>query len=549
MVRVIHQLKGRARFEVPGLRRCRSLAAYLERELKRAPGMGMVSANALTGNVLVLFSVPLTPLDLATRIESIRHAFLESKGEEDSSRSESIGEASSPNLRSESSWAADSPRPATVKEPPEESRIVWHTVEPGEVLNLLETSYELGLSEVDFQRKWTQYGSNTLPGTLTRSLFDIVASQVNSLPVLLTGGAAALSFVTGGILEGLLVMGVAALNVAIGAFVEERAERTLSAVRESVDLRAQVLRDGRLHEVPFDLIVPGDVLELQSGCRIPADGRLIRSDLLSLDESALTGESVPVSKRSAPLHDGEIPITERSNMVYRGTLVVEGTGYAVVVATGADTVLGKLQNFLGEVFPPEASMVRAMRNIATHLLRLGMSACCVFAVLSLLRGHGLVRIIRESLSLMAASVPSGLSTIAVGAFAMGHGDLRRSRILVQRLRALGNLASTQVVCFDKTGTLTMNQMMARELRAGGRVVKIEAPSGDMENWSIPSQDPDISRLVELAALCNEATLLVQDGLESIEGSSTEHSLLQLAAMAGIDANALRGDYPLVHTTP
>ncbi|NTU48051.1 MAG: cation-transporting P-type ATPase, partial [Syntrophobacteraceae bacterium] len=342
MVRVIHQLKGRARFEVPGLRRCRSLAAYLERELKRAPGMGMVSANALTGNVLVLFSVPLTPLDLATRIESIRHAFLESKGEEDSSRSESIGEASSPNLRSESSWAADSPRPATVKEPPEESRIVWHTVEPGEVLNLLDTSYELGLSEADFQRKWTQYGSNTLPGTLTRSLFDIVASQVNSLPVLLTGGAAALSFVTGGILEGLLVMGVAALNVAIGAFVEERAERTLSAVRESVDLRAQVLRDGRLHEVPFDLIVPGDVLELQSGCRIPADGRLIRSDLLSLNESALTGESVPVSKRSAPLHDGEIPITERSNMVYRGTLVVEGTGYAVVVATGADTVLGKL---------------------------------------------------------------------------------------------------------------------------------------------------------------------------------------------------------------
>lgn len=549
MVRVIHQLKGRARFEVPGMRRCRSLAAYLEKELERSPGMNQVSANALTGNVLVLFSDLISPLSLAARIESIRRAFLDHRGREDSCRSGSIAEASFPNLPRDTSWCEDSPRPSAIGASPKKPRAAWHTMELDQVLNLLGTSYESGLSETDFQRKLTRYGPNSLPGTFTRSLFDIVINQVNSLPVLLTGAAAALSFVAGGIVEGLLVMGVSALNVAIGVFVEQRAERTLRIVRESVALRIQVLRDGQLNEVPFDWIVPGDVLVLQSGCRIPADARLIRSDLLSLDESALTGESVPVNKKSLPLHDEDIPITERTNMVYRGTLVVEGTGYAVVVATGADTVLGKIQNFLGEVFPPEASMVRAMRDIAIHLLRLGMSACCVFAVISLLRGHGLLRIIRESLSLMADSVPSGLSTIAIGAFAMGHEDLRRNRILVQRLRALGSLASTQVICFDKTGTLTMNRMMARELRAGGKVAKIEAPSGDMENWSLTSDDPDVVWLVKLAALCNEATLVVQDGLKSVEGSSTEQSLLQLAAMAEMDASALRGDYPLVHTTP
>lgn len=549
MVRVIHQLKGRVRFEVPGLRRCRSLAEHLERELKRAPGLGLVSANMLTGHVLVLFSDPHTPLTLTTHIDSIRQAFLESHGDDDPRCAATSEEPSVQTFLWDASWSADSPPPAAVKESREASRIPWHTMESGEVVELLETSYELGLSEVDSQRKWTRVGPNSLPGTFTRSLFEIVTSQVNTLPVLLTGGAATLSFVTGGILEGVLIMGIAALNVAVGAFVEEKAERTLSTVRESVDLRARVLRDGRLHEVPFDLIVPGDVVELQSGSRIPADGRLIRSDLLSVDESALTGESVPVSKTSAPLHDEDIPITERSNMVYRGTLVVEGTGYAVVVATGENTVLGKLQNFLGEVYPPEASMVRTMRTISSHLLRLGMSACCVFAVLSLLRGHSLVRIIRESLSLMASSVPSGLSTIAVGAFAMGHGDLRRSHILVQRLRSLGSLAVTQVVCFDKTGTLTMNQMMARELRAGGKVVNIGAPRFDEECRSLPCDNPDVAWLVKLAALCNEATLVAQDGFESIEGSSTEQSLLQLAAMAGIDANALRGEYPLVHTTP
>jgi len=549
MVRVIHQLKGRVRFEVPGLRRCRSLAMHLERELKGAPGLELVSANTLTGHVLVLFTDPQTPLTLAALIKSSRLAFLESRDDDELCFAATSEEPSFQVFPRDDSWSQNPPPSAAVKDSGEASRVPWHAMETGRVVKLLETNYELGLSEPEFQRRLARIGPNTLPGTFTRSLFEIITGQVNSLPVLLTGGAALLSFATGGILEGLLVMGIAALNVVIGAFVEEKAERTLSGVRESVNLRTQVLRDGQLQEVPFALIVPGDVLEIQAGCRIPADARLIRSDLLSVDESALTGESMPVNKTSAPIDDGDIPITERSNMVYRGTLVVEGTGYAVVVATGAETVLGKLQNFLGEVFPPEASMVRDMRGIATHLLRLGMSACCVFAVLSLLRGHSLLRIIKESLSLMAASVPSGLSTIAVGAFAMGHGDLRRSRVLVQRLRALGSLASTQIVCFDKTGTLTMNQMMPKELRAGGKVVKIETPSDDMENWSLPSHDPDIFRLVELAALCNEATLVAQDGFESIEGSSTEQSLLQLAAMAGIDPNALRSDYPMVHMTP
>jgi Ca2+-transporting ATPase len=326
---------------------------------------------------------------------------------------------------------------------------------------------------------------------------------------------------------------------------EVRSERILDAVRESVDLRAWVIREGRSEEVPFDDVVPGDVLDLQPGARIPADARLIGAEHLSVDEAALTGESIPVQKYTPFLADASAPISQRSNMLFRGTLVVEGSGRAVVVATGSDTVLGRLQGFLGAVFPPEALVARDIRMLLRQFLRLGLGAAGVYALFGLWRGLGLLSVLRGGLALVAGAIPAGLSTLTLSAFALGHRELRQQRVLVRRLRALGNLASAQVVCFDKTGTLTRNRMTVSELVAGRRQVKVA--SKDFPASGRPPGfmgEADVAWLLSLATLCNEA-FMVHEGAQSLEGSSTETALIRLAERAGISSTAFRSDHPIL----
>jgi Ca2+-transporting ATPase len=345
--------------------------------------------------------------------------------------------------------------------------------------------------------------------------------------------------------EGALALVIALLNAAIGTLSENRSERILDAVRESVDLRAWVVRNGRLEEVSFDDVVPGDVLDLQPGARIPADARLVQSEYLSVDEAALTGESIPVPKYARSLSDESLPISRRSNMLFRGTLVVEGSGRAVVVATGGDTVLGRLQGFLGSVFPPEALVARDIRMLFRQFVLLGLGAAGVFSLLGLLRGYSLLSVLRGGLALMAGAIPAGLSTLTLSAFALGHGELRQNRVLVRRLRALGNLASAQVVCFDKTGTLTHNRMTVSALYAGMRQVTITSEdvsaSGDPPAFM---GDPDTAWLLSLATLCNEA-FMEHEGSPSLEGSSTAKALIRLAERAGINSTSFRGDHPIL----
>lgn len=520
-VEVIHQLSGRARFRVPMLRMDQRVALYLERRLPECAGIRQVAVSPATGKVLVLFAPGRSAASIAGVIRNV------------------MAEGT-PAVLAEYPFAD-----AQSRRPEERTVQPWHIMGVNDVLQRFNSSAGDGLSRAVVEESRSFYGSNALPGTASRSLPAIWKSQVTCLPVVLTGVAALLSVLTGGMAEGALALAIALLNAAIGTWSENRSERMLDAVRESVDLRAWLVRNGRLEEVSFDDVVPGDVLDLQPGARIPADARLVQSDYLSVDEAALTGESIPVPKYATSLSDESLPISRRSNMLFRGTLVVEGSGRAVVVATGGDTVLGRLQGFLGSVFPPEALVARDIRMLYRQFVLLGLGAAGVFAFLGLLRGLGLLSVLRGGLALMAGAIPAGLSTLTLSAFALGHGELRQNRVLVRRLRALGNLASAQVVCFDKTGTLTRNRMTVSELYAGRRTVKLSskefpasgAPPGFMG-------DPDAAWLLSLATLCNEA-FMVHEGAESLEGSSTEKALIRLAERAGINTTSFRGDHPIL----
>ncbi len=532
---MVHQLRGRARFEVPGLRGSTTQARRLEGALLREAGIKRVTASPLTGRVLVLFVEHETAGNVALLIERIQNDFLETGTTEPVGDSDRLGDALPHS--GEMLW----------KEPPAlEAGEAWHTMEPDMVARHLGTSLDNGLSGPTVEEHRARFGPNALPGAESRSFIEILRSQSSSLPVALTGVAAGVTILTGALLEGLVFLGVAAINLAVGSLTEHHAEKELKPTREAVDLRARVFRDGQLKKIPFNDVVTGDVLFLQPGARIPADARVVQERSLALDEASLTGESMPVDKTSAVLHRKDLPVTERVNMVYRGTLVVQGTGRAVVVATGPETVLGKLQRFLWELFPPEALMARDLRRIAQRIIQAAAAGCGVLAILSLLRGQSLVKVLGNVVSLFASSIPAGLSTLAIGAFALGHRDLRENRILVRRLRALGNLASLQVVCFDKTGTLTHNRMTVVELCSGGRRVRVgngEVTDGGWE--SLKTTLPEISWLIQLSVLCNLAhTAGVRDH-RSLEGSATESSLIQLADSVGLDVFTFRTQHPIV----
>jgi Ca2+-transporting ATPase len=513
-IEAIHQLRGRVRFRVSGLRGIRALGSHLEKELILLQGIRRVSASAATGNLLVHYEEPLAPAALAGMISRV----LEGSGT----------------------------GPAQRVPRYDESPFSWHMAEPEQVLKHFQVSTTTGLSEDSALWRLTTSGTNALPAMLPRSFPELLAAQVKTLPVLLIVGAAGLSVVTGGIAEGLIAMGVALLNALIGASTEKRAAQTLEIARDSVGLRTTVVRQGKVMDIPFDEVVAGDVLDLQIGSRLPADARLVETEHLAIDESALTGESIPVTKFVRAHRREGLPISQRRNMLYRGTLVVEGRGRAVVVATGKHTALGKLQQFLGVVFPPEALMARGIKRLAVRLLWVAAGGAALLSTLSLLRGHGLLQILRQSIALIAGAIPSGLSTLSASAFAIGHRDMQHHRIRVRRLRALASLASTQVVCFDKTGTLTHNQMTVTEIHGGAKHIEIPGNAWTSTLKRNLAKDPDISWLLKLTTLCNEAVVSSHSGGPSGEGSSTEKALLLFAERAGMDTASFRADHPFFH---
>lgn len=524
MVELKHALPGRARYRIAVIRRDPGRAERLARSLRAAAGIYQVAARPATGSLLVRFARA-RPLREVTAVVT---RALEYTQETDGGAPDASGRTRLiPALREEASLQP------------------WHHMSAAAVLRFFNATASAGLSRREVERRRRLHGTNRLPGTAGRSFAAILQGQVTELPVLLVAAAAGLAILAGGVAEGLVALAIALLNALASSLAENRAERMLDEVRTAVELTARVRRGREIRDIGFDEIVPGEILELQPGSRIPADARLIRADALAVDEAALTGESIPVLKSAAVSADPNPPLSQRANMVYRGTLVVEGVGRAVVVATGADTVLGRLQAFLGAVFPPEAAVAGNLRRLIRHFLSTGLGVGALFGLYSLIRGHGLLPVLREALSLVAGAIPSGLSTLSASAFAFGHEELRRRRILVRRLRALGNLASTQVVCFDKTGTLTLNQMSVAALCAGGD--RADAPQEGAGAPVPPAPAPaggDLDWLIRLGALCNEA-FMIHEGAQSLEGSSTEKALIHFAERNGINSTRFRGEHPIV----
>ncbi len=547
---------GRARIRVPGLYRSASLAEKLEGELVSHPDIQVARASQRTGNVLVVFGPALSLQDVCRILDSAAR----SKGEGVVSlrtlprrplarrRGRPFAAAAVRKLKTRLHWRADAASKG------QEGRVIhlsfpqdqpaWHLLSTERVLELLDTSRDHGLSSGRLPDLLSRFGPNALPRAEPRSLASLFFDQLKTLPVALLGVSAGVSVLTGGLLDAVVIGAVVVTNAAIGLATESQIERSIRSLSKVAPTEAQVLRDGVPVLVDGDQVVPGDLLVLTRGTQIVADARVLESSQLEVDESALTGESVPVSKQSRPLARDDVPLADRTNMVYRGTTVTGGSGLVVVVATGLRTELGRIHDLVTHARPPETPSQRELRILGNQLVWVGATVCGAMFGIGMLRGYGLLQMARSSISLAVAALPEGLPTVAMTVLSLGVRDLRKQDALVRHLDAVETLGAPQIICLDKTGTITANQMSVVSIFVDGRRLAV-ASDVTSERQTLAGLDSvPLRLLLEVVALCNEVQIEKTDSGFELHGTPTERALLQLSLDGGIDVEALRAARPV-----
>lgn len=508
---IIHaSVPGRARFHIPALRRSDALKRWLESELTGSAGVERASASPLTGNVLVYFNRAVDLQVVADRI------------------GECVGRFPV--------W------PLHRLESPSEK---WHRLSSVEALTALE-AHPGGLSVDGIVDRLRQYGRNTLPGTEPPSALETFVDQFRSLPVALLIGGAALSFLTAGAAEAFVILGTVGLNAVIGFILERRAETTIQSLRSLARPPAWVVRDGEVRSVDAEQVVPGDILVLKRGNLVPADGRIIEAERLRLNEAALTGESMPVSKKAEVLLAHETPVAERLNMVYRGTWVSGGSGLAVAVATGKATELGRIHGLVLQAEGQTTPLERTLDRLARQLAVISGCVCGLSFLIGFLRGYGLLETLKASLSLAVAAIPEGLPTITTTTLAVGIQNMRRHRVMIHRLESVEALGSIQTLCFDKTGTITVNKITVIAIHAGLRRINRSEEGFTVDGAPVnPVECEELVRLMQIGALCSDTDVRRDRGEWVLNGPPMDNALMNLAIRGGVDVLELRRDHPTV----
>jgi magnesium-transporting ATPase (P-type) len=424
----------------------------------------------------------------------------------------------------------------------------WHASEPTVVLHAMGTSAH-GLAQSEADRRLKVHGPNRLSEAAAPSLFTRLARQFNNLLLIVLMVAAAITAAMGHWIDSGVIAAVVVLNALIGFVQEGKAERALQAIRHLLSPHAVVLRDGRQHDIDAAELVPGDIVLLASGDSLPADVRVLQARNLRVDESALTGESVPVDKQTDPVGP-DAAIGDRLCMGYAGTLVTQGQARAVVVATGAATEIGRIGRMLESV---EAGTTPLLEKISVFGRRLTLAILAAAALLfvfgTLVRGMSAADTFMAAVGLAVAAIPEGLPAILTITLAIGVQRMARRHALIRRLPAVETLGSVTVVCSDKTGTLTRNEMTVQSVVGSAGRFEVEgagyAPVGRILRSGRPIEplqeraEPVLMRLAEAAALCNDASLHEDGDGWHLAGDPTEGALLTLAMKAGLNPGELR----------
>lgn len=409
------------------------------------------------------------------------------------------------------------------------------------VLEDLGVDPDSGLSDNEVSRRRKKHGENRLRRAARKSAWTILLDQFKSLIFALLIGAAVLSFVLSEVVQGIAILIAVIINAAIGFFTELKATRSMEALRALERETARVLRGGEEREVESSELVPGDIVLLEAGEVVPADLRLIETSNLQANESALTGEAVPVGKTTDPL-EGEPPLAERKNMVFKGTSIATGSGIGVVTGTGMDTELGRISEMAEEAEEDRSPLERRLDRLSRRLLVVILVIAAVTALIGIVRGRDLMQMVETGVALVVAAVPEGLPIVASIALARGMWRLARRNALIERLNAVETLGATTVICSDKTGTLTENRMTLSRIRLAAGEVSIEkgGESFELDGDRVdPDEDAALKAALQVSVFCNGACLEGGDDEDRRGvGDPMEIALLDGARRAGIDREEL-----------
>jgi P-type Ca2+ transporter type 2C len=492
-VRVHHSVLGRTRLRIAPVQPRADLLKALVNKIAFHEGIVAVRSNPWSGSILVEHDKALAPDAVALMVRDLWHTGLSGRNQ--------TGRDTRP----------------------------WHALPVGEAKKAFKSKN--GLSHSEASRRLALAGENRLPEPLPPPLAGLLASQFRSLPVALLTGSGVLSVATGGFLDAVLTFGVIAINAGVGASTESWTSRLIRSLANPSDPDVPVLRSGRQIDIATSRVAPGDWIVLRPGIAVPADGRLIRADALTVDESALTGESASVLKDANAATALEATLSARSSMVYRNTIITNGTGLAIVTATGVDTETGRVRLLLESTRPPPPPMERALDQLGVNLTISFLGASALLAILLLFRGQALTAVTKSTIALAVSAIPEGLPALAAMSKALSAREMAREGAFVRNINVLETAANIDILCLDKTGTLTQNRMEAVVVQTLNR------RHAAME----PADCDDVLSVAWVATLCNDAYGL--DGDENASGSGTERALLAFARAAGLDVEALKAEYP------
>ena len=409
----------------------------------------------------------------------------------------------------------------------------WHGLKGDEAVARLGSDPVQGLEEAEVQARLARYGENRLAEKPPRSRWSLLVDQFKSLLILVLLAAAVLAGAIGDLKDAIVILVVVLLNALLGFWQEHRAEATLAALKKMLSPEARVRRDGRVQTIPAAGLVPGDVVLLEAGDRVPADGRLLATHGVEIEEAALTGESQPAAKDASMVAPADAPLAERPNMAYMNTVVTRGRAEMLVTATGMATEMGRLTNMLEEAEPGPTPLQIQLDALGRRLAMIAGAVVSLILVLGLLRGQPWVETLLTSIALAVAAIPEGLPAVVTVTLALGMHRMAKNRAIVKKLSAVETLGSTTVICSDKTGTLTLNQMTVRAVWFRGRRYHVSGEGYGASGEIVPVDEggqTDLTPLLQAAALCNDSR--IRNG--ELIGDPTEGALLALAAKGGFD---------------
>ncbi|MBU0661750.1 HAD-IC family P-type ATPase, partial [Patescibacteria group bacterium] len=414
----------------------------------------------------------------------------------------------------------------------------WHNLTQDEALKVLESGVA-GLSAEEARVRSAKYGLNVLKAKKKPPIILAFLRQFLSPLVYVLLFAALIKFIVGGYLDGVVILCMLLLMAFIGFIQEAKAEKAMEALVQLASPKAKVKRSGDMMVLSAKNIVPGDMIILEAGDKVPADVRLINISNLKVNESSLTGESMPVDKHTDRLHE-DVSIADRKNLVFMGTIVTYGRASAVVTSTGMQTEIGKIASSIQDIKPEQTPLQKSIQRLGNYIIILVLGACALLIVSGLIKGLSWMEIFLLAVAAAVSAIPEGLPAVVAVVLAVGMRLMAKRNAIIRRLVAVETLGSTTVICSDKTGTLTLNQMTVKRLYLNGQWIEVTgegySPEGKFylgEKTIDPKDEKSLTLFLEIGVLCNDALLAGEKNCCNIVGDPTEGALLTLARKAGL----------------